>query len=58
MHLTVVGYLAAAGIAIDVDGDAASVIAGWAPDETFWLTDDVHADGDIVEWMRDDNDET
>jgi len=58
VHLTVAGYLAAAGIAIDVDGDAASVIAGWAPDESFWLTDDVHADGDIVEWVRDDNDET
>lgn len=57
VHLTVAGYLAAAGIAIDVEGDAASVIAGWAPDETFWLTDDVRADGDIVEWVRDDNDE-
>ncbi len=39
VHLTVTGYLAAAGTAIDVDDDAASVIAGWAPDETHWLTD-------------------
>lgn len=58
VHLTVAGYLAAAGIAIDVDGDAASVIAGWAPDEAFWLTGDVRADGDIVEWARDDINET
>ncbi|PND52639.1 MULTISPECIES: hypothetical protein [Rhodococcus] len=58
VHLTVAGYLAAAGTAIDVDGDAASVIAGWAPDETFWLTDDVHADGDVVAWVRDNVDET
>lgn len=57
VHLTVAGYLAAAGTAVDVDGDAASVIAGWAPDETFWLTDDVCADGDVVEWVREDNDE-
>ena len=35
----------------------APVIAGWAPDETFWLTDDVYADGDVVEWVREDNDE-
>lgn len=41
VHLAVAGYLAAAGTAIDVDGDAGSVIAGWAPDETFSLTDDV-----------------
>ncbi len=58
VHLTVAGYLAAAGIAIDVDGDTASVIAGWAPDEAFWLTGDVRADGDIVEWARDDVNET
>lgn len=58
VHLTVAGYLAAAGIAIDVDGDTASVIAGWAPDEAFWLTGDVRADGDIVEWVRDDISET
>lgn len=39
VHLTVTGYLAAAGTAIDVDADTASVIAGWAPDETYWFTD-------------------
>jgi hypothetical protein len=39
VHLTVGGYLVAAGTAIAVDEDTASVIAGWSPDETYWLTD-------------------
>ncbi len=34
------------------------MIAGWAPDEAFWLTGDVRADGDIIEWARDDINET
>ncbi|WP_241387422.1 hypothetical protein [Rhodococcus sp. CH91] len=55
VHLTVAGYLAAAGTAIAVDDDTASVIAGWAPDETFWLTDCTYADGDVVEWAYHDN---
>ncbi|MDI9977495.1 hypothetical protein [Rhodococcus sp. IEGM 1307] len=50
VHLTVAGYLAAAGTAIavdtDTDTDTASVIAGWAPDDTYWLTDTVNLDSD------------
>ncbi|MCA1187940.1 MULTISPECIES: hypothetical protein [unclassified Saccharopolyspora] len=38
VHLTVTGYLTTAGIAIPVDGDRASVLAGWDPDATCWLT--------------------
>jgi hypothetical protein len=37
VHLTVAGYLAAAGRALPVDDRRASVIAGWAPDTTFWF---------------------
>ncbi len=45
VHLTVAGYLAAATRSIPVPGgggaadgqDAASVIAGWGPDVTYWL---------------------
>lgn len=41
MHLTVAGYLNAATRSIPVPGadgqDAASVIAGWGPDVTYWL---------------------
>ena len=41
VHLTVAGYLNAATRSIPVPGahgqDAASVIAGWGPDVTYWL---------------------
>ncbi|EME15408.1 hypothetical protein G419_23019 [Rhodococcus triatomae BKS 15-14] len=52
VHLTVAGYLAAAGTAIDVDADTASVIAGWGPDETYWLTDAL-VGGDFQTWRCD-----
>jgi hypothetical protein len=39
VHLSTFAYLSSAGIVIKVDGDAASMIAGWNPDETYWLTD-------------------
>ncbi|NLU64287.1 hypothetical protein HCA61_18745 [Rhodococcus sp. HNM0563] len=55
VHLTVRGYLAAAGTAICVDDDTASVIAGWAPDESHWLTDSVRPDDDVVEWVLADD---
>lgn len=39
VHLTVAGYLAVAGTVVPVSGgDAASVVAGWGPDATYWLT--------------------
>lgn len=40
VHLTVWGYLTTAGNAVPVhllDGDSASVLAGWTPDATHWL---------------------
>jgi hypothetical protein len=37
VHLSVVGYLTAAGRALPVDGDVATVVAGWHPDSTIWL---------------------
>lgn len=53
VHLTVTGYLAATGTAIDVNDDTASVIAGWAPDETYWLTDTLDINGDSRTWVCD-----
>lgn len=50
VHVSVQGYLAAAGRAIDVDGGA-TVLAGWAPDETFWLTDDIVIEPDAERWQ-------
>ncbi|MFI8566060.1 hypothetical protein ACIGGF_05790 [Rhodococcus sp. NPDC078407] len=55
IHLTVCGYLASAGTAVSLDDDTSSVIAGWAPDETYWLTDVAAAgDGDEAQvWVCD-----
>lgn len=39
VHLTVLGYLNGATRALEVDGQTATVIAGWDPDNTIWLTD-------------------
>lgn len=39
VHLTAAGYLSSAGTAIPVGDGVASVIAGWAPDQTYWLVD-------------------
>lgn len=49
VHLTYAGYLSAAGVPIPVDDDTASLIAGWNPDATYWLTD-VEETGDPVPW--------
>lgn len=52
VHLTVAGYLAAAGTAIAVDDDTATVIAGWVPDETYWLTGVATLETDVYQkWL-------
>ncbi len=53
--LTVAGYLAAAGTAIAVDEDTASVIAGWDPDATFWLTVRPEPKEEPEAWAWDDD---
>jgi len=39
VHLSTWGYLCSATMLIDVDGEHATVIAGWGPDSTLWLAD-------------------
>lgn len=39
VHLPVLPYLELAGRTLPVDGERASVIAGWSPDQTFWFID-------------------
>jgi hypothetical protein len=51
VHLTVLGYLAAAGETIPIGDDAASLIAGWAPDATFWLSDVLEITGPPTHWV-------
>jgi len=46
VHLTAAAYLAAAGTAVRVDDGSASIIAGWNPDETYWLREVEPADGE------------
>lgn len=53
VHLQVSAYLAAAGTAIQVDAERASVIAGWEPDKTYWLTDKVAHTGNTALWVMD-----
>lgn len=60
VHLTVDGYLRCAGIAIEVElagalsGSAASVLAGWNPDETCWLVDTLEVVDEPDRWVMDD----
>lgn len=53
VHLTVVGYLNGATRALQVDTQTATVIAGWDPDSTIWLTDVAREwDGPRQTWHR------
>lgn len=52
-HLTVLGYLTGATRALHVDAETATVIAGWAPDSTIWLTDVAReSEGPRQTWRR------
>ena len=37
---------------VDVSDGKASVIAGWAPDETVWLRSNPAATSSVLEWRR------
>lgn len=58
IHLSVGGYLAAAGSAIFVDDDRATVLAGWDPDKTYWLRDVTRDSSTGQEWRYDGTAET
>ncbi|MDL9981288.1 hypothetical protein [Microbacterium candidum] len=54
VHLTVAGYLGAATRPIRVDDEFSTVLAGWGPDATLWLTASVREwEGPRIEWRRD-----
>jgi len=50
IHLSVAGYLATAGRALRA-GDWHTVLAGWNPDETWWLTDPPQRVDPAVRWV-------
>lgn len=55
VHLSAWAYLTAATREIVVDEERSSVIGGWAPDETYWLTGRVReVEGPRVHWRADD----
>lgn len=59
VHLTVRGYLTTAGRAVPVTGgvvtSTSTVLAGWSPGETIWLTDVLTPAGPPVTWQRREN---
>ncbi|KXP08294.1 hypothetical protein AXK57_17710 [Tsukamurella pulmonis] len=57
VHLQVGAYLAASGTAIEVGPGVHSVIAGWAPGETFWLTDVVEVEPQGRVFVKDEGDD-
>jgi hypothetical protein len=60
VHLSVMGYLATAGRALRVGADVGAesvaapmtVLAGWDPDRTFWLTDVLTEAHPSADWRR------
>lgn len=50
VHVSVAGYLAAAGRALERADGSATVLAGWNPDETYWLADVLVPAGSPSEW--------
>ncbi|MCS6576933.1 hypothetical protein [Curtobacterium poinsettiae] len=59
VHLTVAGWFRTSGLAVRVDDDRASVVAGWTPDSAYRLTDrgagDDAVTGDPETWSRPGN---
>ena len=53
VHVSLLGYLATAGAAVAVEGGH-TLLAGWEPHATWWLTDALSTDGPPEDWAADD----
>jgi hypothetical protein len=53
VHLSAAAYLTTAGRALAVGG-ARTMLAGWDPDQTYWLTDSLTLTGLPVTWSKTD----
>jgi hypothetical protein len=53
IHLTVAGYLTTAGRVLPI-ATARTLLAGWNPDETYWLADVIARSGEPRTWRNDD----
>lgn len=59
VHLTTLAYLTSANRALHVDGGTFTVLAGWNPDTTIWLTDVARDwEGPHQQWKRSTDQET
>lgn len=54
VHLTAFGYLTTAGRPLFI-GSSGMVLAGWNPDETYWLADVLSLAAPFSEWQREDS---
>lgn len=50
IHLSVAGYLTTATYAVAVSDEAATVLTGWDPDQTWWLSDILEVSGAPQRW--------
>ena len=53
VHLSVLGYLRTATRRLEVTPTASTVLAGWDPDQTWWLTDVLEIVDGPVHWRTD-----
>src|SRR4051794_26652896 len=56
VHLSVAGYLTTAGRVVAVDDEMSTVLAGWDPDATYWLSDAPPTDAAEQTWTLSDDD--
>lgn len=56
VHVSVRGYLSTAGRVVPIGDDAATLLTGWSPDVTHWLTDVLAVGGPSQRWTADDDD--
>jgi hypothetical protein len=57
VHVSVLGYLTTAGTAVPAGADdgTRTLLAGWDPDATWWLTDSLALDGSPEAWAAEDS---
>lgn len=57
VHLPITTYLTWSGVPMPVTTEASSMIAGWNPDQTYWLHDIRSYPDTSTNWIRDDDTE-